>query len=235
MYRNGEWVREGVSAETLPTAKPLAPAIRPETRPTLLPEIAPRSKPAMPAPRPTPQETPEDPFGWAKVQKSDLVRIIAINLKKLEQGDYRMNIVIRENDIIQIPSLEIGEFYVMGEVTRPGVYSLTGRKVTIKMAMAASGNLGPLAWPENSVLIRRVGENQEQMIPLNIENIIRGTDPDVYLKANDVIAVGTAWQSTVLAVMRNAFRMTYGFGFIYDRNFADPLFVTPNSRRFKAL
>ena len=121
------------------------------------------------------------------------------------------------------------------EVLRPGAYALTGRKLTIKMAMAAAGNLGPLAWPENSVLIRRVGRNQEQMIPLNIENIMRGLDAEIYLKPNDVIAVGTAWQSTLLAVMRNAFRMTYGFGFIYDRNFADNLEgdVYPNSKRFK--
>ena len=194
-------------------------------------------RPPVAKTQPTQPVDTEDPFGWAKVQKSDLVRVIAINLKKLEQGDYRMNIVIHGNDIIQVPQLEIGEFYVLGEVLRPGVYSLTGRKVTIKMAIAASGNLGPLAWPENSVLIRRVGKNQEQMIPLNIENIIRGTDPDVYLKANDVIAVGTSWQCTFLAVMRNAFRMTYGFGFIYDRNFAENLLrdpgIYPNSKRFK--
>ncbi len=235
---NGVWVKKEITAETSPA--PSAPTSRPETRPPLLPEIAPRLKPAIPAPPPTPTplESPEDPFGWAKVQKTDLVRIIAINLKKLEQGDYRMNIVIRGNDIIRIPELEIGEFYIMGEVFRPGVYSLTGRKLTIKMAMAAAGNLGPLAWPENSVLIRRVGRNQEQQIPLNIENIMRGMDPDIYLKSNDVIAVGTSWQSTLLAVMRNAFRMTYGFGFIYDRNFADNLegdfrSVYPNSKRFK--
>jgi hypothetical protein len=93
--------------------------------------------------------------------------------------------------------------------------------------------LGPLSWPENSILIRRIGKNQEQMIPINIESILRGTEPDIYLKPNDIIAVGTHWSTTFLAVMRNAFRMTYGFGFIYDRNFADPLLVYPNSRRFK--
>jgi hypothetical protein len=174
----------------------------------------------------------KDPFGWAELEKSDLARVIAINLPKLRNGDPRMNIVIRNNDIIQVPTLEVGEFYVMGEVLRPGVYSLTGRRVTVKMAMAAAGNLAPLAWPENSILVRRVGNNQEQIIPLDVQAIFQGEQPDVFLKPNDVLAVGTNWRSSFYAVFRNAFRMTYGFGFIYDRNFAEGVPRGLNSERF---
>ncbi len=179
-----------------------------------------------------PGEPEPDPFGWRKLDKSELARIIAINLNKLRDGDQRMNIIVRENDIIRVPTLEVGEFYVTGEVLRPGVYSLIGRRITVKMAMAAAGNLGPLAWPENSILIRRIGDNQEQVISLNIEAIFRGEEPDRFLKPNDVIAVGTDPRAIFYAVMRNAFRMTYGFGFIYDRNFADPFFFTLDSKRF---
>ena len=162
-----------------------------------------------------------DPFDWNRAARSDMARIIAINLSKLYDGDPRMNIIIRANDIVRIPEVEIGEFYIMGEVHRPGVYSLTGRRVTVKMALAAAGNLGPLAWPSNSILVRRIGENQEQILPLNIEKIMQGEDSDVFLKPNDVIAVGTHVATNFMAVIRNAFRMTYGFGFIYDRNFGD--------------
>lgn len=180
--------------------------------------VAPRGLPTQP----TTQGADEDIFGWKKTASGQGGRIIAIDLSKLSAGDPRMNIVIRDNDIINIPLLEQGEFYVMGEVLRPGVYSLTGRQVTVKMAVAAAGNLAPLAWPENSILIRRIGNNQEQMIPLNIESIFLGKNPDIFLKPNDVIAVGTSVISPFYAVLRNAFRLTYGFGFIYDRNFADP-------------
>jgi protein involved in polysaccharide export with SLBB domain len=226
VYRDGEWVRVPVGEVS---TRPSRPQTTTRRRAATLP-----SRPGDMDDQPT-TDSADDPFGWSKVEKKDLVRVIAINIPKLEQGDYRQNIVIRENDVIQVPGHEMGEFYIMGEVLRPGVYSLTGREVTIKMAMAAAGNLGPLAWPENSVLIRRVGKNQEQLIPINIEKIIRGEAPDIYLKKNDVIAVGTHWSSTFLAVLRNAFRMTYGFGFIYDRNFADPLLVYPDSKRFKGL
>jgi polysaccharide biosynthesis/export protein len=164
----------------------------------------------------------EDPWGWQESNKSELARVIAINLRELLNGDPRMNVIIHDNDIVRVPTVEAGEFYIMGEVTRPGVYSLTGRRLTVKMAMAAAGNLGPLAWPENSILIRRIGENQEQIIPIDIEKIFTGEESDLFLKGNDVIAVGTNAAASFMAVVRNAFRMTYGFGFIYDRNFADP-------------
>ena len=123
---------------------------------------------------PEPLATPEETLDWEKVMGMDHIRLIAIDLKKLRNGDPRMNIIIRENDIIMVPPLESAEFYMYGEVSRPGVYALTGRKITVKMALAAAGGLGPLAWPENAILTRRIGPNEEQKIPLNIEHIMLG-------------------------------------------------------------
>ena len=48
-----------------------------------------------------------------------------------------------------------------------------------------------------------------------------GTQPDVVLKPNDTLNVGTNAIAPFMATIRNAFRLTYGFGFVYDRNFAD--------------
>jgi protein involved in polysaccharide export with SLBB domain len=185
-----------------------------------------RTRPALPPPTET-ERDPEDPFGWMSQDMGNIERVIAIDLDKLKSGDPRMNVIVRDNDIIHVPPLEVGEFYVMGEVARPGVYSLTGRRITAKMAVAAAGNLGALAWPNNSVLIRRVGRDQEQVIPLPLQDIFAGREPDVFLKPDDVIAVGTHWSAPFLAVWRNAFRMTYGFGFIYDRNYSEREFEIP--------
>jgi hypothetical protein len=73
------------------------------------------------------------------------------------------------------------------------------------------------------------------MIPVNIEAIFRGDEADYFLKADDVIAVGSDIKSTFYAVFRNAFRLTYGCGFIYDRNFSDPMMYPGqvDSERFK--
>lgn len=207
MYSDGRWVR----VEPTTTA--------PATREALAPRKA---------------EGPADPYGWRKIERSDLARIVAINLSKLHAGDPRMNIIVRDNDIIHVPVLEEGEFYVGGRVLRPGVYRLTGRQVTVKQAVIAAGNIDELGWPENAILVRRIGDLQEQVIPLNIEAIFKGEEPDKFLRPNDIIAVGTDVKAVGMAVVRNAFRMTYGFGFIWDRNFAEPLITGGeyNSRRF---
>lgn len=190
-----------------------------------------------PGPNGTTPAGESSPFGFpGGTGKGSGSRIVAIDLKKLQQGDPMMNVVIRDNDVIQVPILEVGEFYVTGEVNRPGVFTLTGRDLTIKQGIAAAGGFNPLAWPENTVLIRRINENQEQFIPIDLEAIYRGREQDYYLKPNDILAVGTNWRASFMAVFRNAFRMTYGFGFIYDRNFAEPLDLNGDwhdSSRFK--
>ena len=210
IYSGGRWIRVPIKVAT---TKP-----KPDTK----------TPKAPPKPIAAPDKAKDkDPFKWMQHDLSGRARIIAVDLEKLKAGNPRMNIIIRDNDIIHVPPLTMGEFYVMGEVLRPGVYSLTGRQITAKMAVAAAGNLGPLSWPNNSILIRRVGRHQEQTIPLPLQDIFAGREPDIFLKPNDVIAVGSHWSTPFLAVWRNAFRLTYGFGFIYDRNYSELDFEIP--------
>ena len=51
--------------------------------------------------------------------------------------------------------------------------------------------------------------------------IFGGLDADFILKDDDVVNVGSNFVAPFLYVARNSFRFTYGFGFVYDRNFAD--------------
>lgn len=149
------------------------------------------------------------------------VRILEIPAKALREGDPRYNIVIRPQDLIDVPIGDIGEYFMAGNVARPGAYQLTGRRITVKQAIASAGGYGPLAWPSRADLIRRLGKDEEQFIQIDLDAIFAGTAPDFYLRSNDVVNVGSSPISTFLAVIRNAFRFSYGFGFVYDRNFAD--------------
>ena len=213
IFVDGKWIKtvQKAAVATQPSGKG-APAVSPV-------RSLPETQAVSVARRRRGDNAFEDPYNWKDADKSSLARVIFIDLERLRQGDARLNIVIRDNDIIHVPSLEVGEFYIMGEVQRPGVYTLTGRKVTIKMALAAAGNLGPLAWPENCTLVRRIGRDQEQTTSLNLRAICAGKEPDQFLKPNDVLEVGTHWKTAFLAVVRNAFRVSYGLGLIYDRNF----------------
>jgi hypothetical protein len=56
---------------------------------------------------------------------------------------------------------------------------------------------------------------------VNLAAIFAGLEDDFILRDEDVLNVGTHIVAPFLFVIRNSFRFTYGFGFVYDRNFAD--------------
>ncbi len=155
-------------------------------------------------------------------------RIIRIPINQLKEGNPKYNIVIRPGDIINIPNIEPGEFYMMGHVGGGGVYSLTGRKVTLKQAIAAARGLDSVAIPRRCDLIRRLGTNREVTIQVDLQKIFDGEQSDIFLKPNDVINVGTDAIAPFLAVTRNAYRASYGWGFVYDRNLYNQPVVTQN-------
>lgn len=185
---------------------------------------APATTQSMPpaAARPAPTGSMPASQPWPGMEETGSPqRIIEIPTKELLAGDPRYNVVIRPFDMISVPPGAVGEFYMMGNVSRPGAYDLTGRRLTVKEAIASAGGFGPLAWPSRADLIRRVSQDEEQIIQLDLDSIFAGNAPDFYLKPNDIVNVGTTPAALFLAVLRNAFRFSYGFGFVYDRNFAD--------------
>jgi protein involved in polysaccharide export with SLBB domain len=152
-------------------------------------------------------------------------RIVEIPYSRLLDGDMRYNVVIRPGDVVRVPAPVIGNVYIMGAISRPGTYALPGDKdLTLKQLVAAAGNLSTFAIPNRVDLVRRVRDNQEATVRLNLRAIFDGTQPDFYLKPNDLINIGTSFFAPPLAIARNGFRMTYGFGFVLDRNFEDDVF-----------
>ena len=206
VFRDGKWIPVAVG-------EPLA---RREYEQRQEPPVAERPR------EPIPQE-----FDWTQVGTAGVqTRVIKVPSDKLAGGDARYNIVIRPGDTIHVPLDVIGEFAIMGNVNAQGYINLTGRPMTLKMAVAAAGGLGPLAWPKRCEVTRRIGKNKEETVLVDLDKIARGEEPDFFIKPNDLVNVGTNPTARWRAVLRNAFRATYGFGFIYDRNFADRDFGT---------
>jgi hypothetical protein len=155
-------------------------------------------------------------------------RVIKVPLKPLLAGDARYNIVVRPGDVIRVPPAEQGFIYLGGNVARPGSYNLPGvGPYTLWRAIVSAGDLGPIGIPERCDLTRMVGENRQATIMLNYRAIVEGTQPDVVLKPNDIINVGTTFWAYPMAVIRGGFRTTYGFGFLLDRNFGNDVFGAP--------
>lgn len=208
-FEDGKW--KPINVEGQPTESALKPEVlKPETVPPL-------------------QQSGNDipsGFGLADIGSTETVtRVIKIPRDLLESGDPRYNIVIRAGDRITVPRDVVGEFWIGGNVNAPGAYPLTGREITLKQAIINAQGLNQLAWPKKVEVIRRLGKNkaglaQEEIVLVDLDKIAKGLQPDFFIKPFDTINVGTHGTSRWLAVLRNAFRATYGFGFIYDRNFA---------------
>lgn len=208
----------GSQPGTAAEGRKFAPLIFDPTTGTLReaePEAAAVVRKEAPAPR-----QPE--FRWEEVPEYELTqRVIEIDVPALKAGDPRYNVVIRPRDLINIP-VDTGVFYMMGEVARPGVYSFGGREITIKQAIASVGGFAQLAWPSRCEIIRREkGTDKQITIPVNLDHIFAGLEDDILLRDDDIVNVGTDIIAPFLFVIRNSFRFTYGFGFVYDRNFAD--------------
>ncbi len=203
IFLNGKWI------EVKPTP---TTATAPDTRAA----AEPLGPPSLPPPSPEAEPTVD----WSRIAGEVDQRIIRVSGDALRNGDVRQNIIVRPGDSIRVIAGEVGEYYIMGQVIRPGAYSLTGRRITLKQAVAAAGNIAPLGWPDRCTIYRRYGD-REEMKQVNLDSMFAGKEADVFLKKDDLVVVGTHPVAPFLAVIRNAFRMTYGFGFVYDRNFAD--------------
>ncbi|MEN6337351.1 MAG: polysaccharide biosynthesis/export family protein [Phycisphaerales bacterium] len=216
VLRNGQWVQvpRGQSqpqTQSQPQSRPQPQAPPLSSKP---PVVATPGSPAIPRVNTT---LPND-LDWEAASQTRLIRIPA---DKLLAGDARYNIVIKPGDTIHVPVDLIGEFFIMGNVNKTGVINLTGRPMTLMMAIAAAGGLGPLAMPRRVEVTRRIGTKQQEVVMVDLDKIAKGEQPDFFIKPNDLINVGTDGTARWRAVLRNAFRATYGFGFVYDRNFAD--------------
>jgi hypothetical protein len=62
---------------------------------------------------------------------------------------------------------------------------------------------------------------QEEIVMVDLKKIAQGLQPDFFIKPYDLVNVGTHGSSRYLFMLRTAFRATYGFGLVYDRNFAN--------------
>ena len=163
------------------------------------------------------------------VSQQNLVtqRVIKIPTGPLLAGAADVNIILRPGDVIRAPIPKTGNIYISGQVGRPGVYSIPNDgRLTITRAIAAASGLGNIAIPEKVDLTRMVGNDRQATICVNYRAISEGTQPDFYLKPDDHINVGTNFWAQPLAVFRNGFRASYGFGFILDRNFQGDVFGT---------
>ncbi|MFL6203009.1 MAG: polysaccharide biosynthesis/export family protein [Thermoanaerobaculia bacterium] len=115
---------------------------------------------------------------------------IAIDLDDLfVRADPRANIPIFPNDLINIPvTLEV-TIYVLGEVAQPGALTFKStERITVLTAVARAGGLTDRA--SRKILVRREdASGKSQEIQVDYKRLVAGKDPDIQLRAGDVVVV----------------------------------------------
>jgi protein involved in polysaccharide export with SLBB domain len=181
---------------------------------------APAPAPGTAPPAPSGATTGTGGFAFNAPEAEGETRVIRIPFEALRNGELKYNIVVRPQDMIIVPEPKVSVYYMGGHVAAPGAYNMIpGNKITLMDAVIAARMLDGIAIPARTDVIRRIGD-EKLFVRVDLEKIFAGQQPDLYLKENDNVMVGTNALAPFISAFRNAFRITYGFGFLYDRNFA---------------
>lgn len=117
---------------------------------------------------------------------------ICIDLEDLlVNGNQKLNIPLKANDVINVPVDKIIHVYVWGEVTRPGALEVKmSKKITLLQAIAQAGGLTDGA-SKGGVVIKRKDKKtgKEREIKVNLKDIIKGKKTDIELLEGDVVYV----------------------------------------------
>ncbi|MEP7243923.1 MAG: SLBB domain-containing protein [Gammaproteobacteria bacterium] len=100
-----------------------------------------------------------------------------IDLFALFDGDPKQNATVNAGDTIYVP--KASQFYVYGEVQRPGTYRLE-RNMTVSQAISAGGGLTPRGTERRATVKRTPKGGKEQRIS------VKGSDS---LQADDVLVI----------------------------------------------
>jgi polysaccharide export outer membrane protein len=97
----------------------------------------------------------------------------AIDLKALFDGNPAHNPSISAGDTIYVP--RASQFYVYGEVQRPGVYRLE-RDMTVSRALSVGGGLTAKGSERRAVIKRRDAKGKEQTYSVKSSDLLQADD-----------------------------------------------------------
>ena len=118
-----------------------------------------------------------------RLQVGGLTKNEAENLIREKLGDY-----LRETPIVTV-RMSNYKIAVLGEVARPGMFTVNNEKVNIFEALALAGDLTVWGLRDNVKLIREDATGKREIISLNLNNAEIVTCPYYYLQQNDILYV----------------------------------------------
>ena len=96
--------------------------------------------------------------------------------------------VVNEEPIVTVRMVNY-KIAVLGEVNRPGMFTISNEKVNILEALAMAGDMTIYGVRDDVKLIREREDGKREIIKLNLTNAAIVTSPYYYLEQNDIIYV----------------------------------------------
>ena len=126
--------------------------------------------------------------------------VVEVNLKELlDSSDVRQNPIVNPGDIVKV--LHAGVVYVVGEVQRPGGFTMkSNEKMSVLQVVALSGGLTRTASKAGARIIRtdeKTGERSQT--PIDLNKILAGKAQDPLLGPRDVVFVPNSASKTTFS------------------------------------
>ena len=118
-----------------------------------------------------------------RLQVNGLTKSEAENLIREKLGAY-----LKETPIVTVRMTNY-KISVLGEVNRPGMFTINNEKVNIFEALALAGDLTIWGQRDNLKLIREDATGKREIITLNLNKSDIITSPNYYLQQNDILYV----------------------------------------------
>jgi polysaccharide export outer membrane protein len=130
-------------------------------------------------------------------QASDVVQVSLKNL--LDSSDVRQNPMVNPGDIVKV--LRAGIVYVVGEVQRPGGFTMkSSEKISVLQVIALSGGLTRTASKSGARIIRTDEQSGErEQTPIDLSKILAGKAPDPMLEPKDIVFVPNSATKTTFS------------------------------------
>jgi polysaccharide export outer membrane protein len=101
----------------------------------------------------------------------------------------KLQSLIKNPDVtVIVQDIKSQKFNVLGEVQKPGMFPLS-KPMTILDGIALAGGFKDFAKPKKMYILRKGKDGATSRIPVNYNNVIKGTDKNVELESRDTIIV----------------------------------------------
>lgn len=129
-----------------------------------------------------------------------------LDFSKLISGkDPSLNVQVKAGDVVSVGTAPV--IYIVGAVTKPGAFSVqnTTSQITVLQALALVEGMTSVASAGHAVIVRNSGNEKERKeIPINIDKVKTGKQPDQYLEANDILFIPVSGMKKSLHALGDA-------------------------------